>query len=122
MRREIAIPLLGGLFVGVAIEEKFDFRARLHDETRLSGPCYLALENLPRAHLDRLASVLVDEVADHQRRSFDPRDHAQRGHIGHGFEIAVTRFPVGESVTGKNIHLAVDGEQIITGQEAFFAS
>ena len=100
MRCEVPVSLLGGFFVGVAIEEKFDFRARLHDVARLSGPCYLALENLPRAHLDRLARVLVDEVTDHQRRSFNPRDHAQRGHIGHRFEIAVTRFPVGESVTG----------------------
>ena len=75
----------------------------------------LALENAARRDLDRLVVALGEQVADHQRRALEPRGDAQRREVRHAMEVAVALLPVGEGVAGDDVHLHVDGEQIVAG-------
>ena len=58
-------------------------------------------------------AVVVDDVAEHQRRAVEPGDPAQRRHVGDDPEVAVAVLPVGHLVAGDRLHLHVEREQVV---------
>ena len=60
-----------------------------------------------------LVVVMVENVAEHQRRARQPGHAAERRQVGLHDEIAVALLPVGGRVAGHRLHVDVVGEQIV---------
>ena len=61
----------------------------------------------------RVVRVMVEHVAQHQRRCRQPRNPPERREIGLHDEIAIALFPVGGRVSRHRLHVDVVGEQIV---------
>ncbi len=57
--------------------------------------------------------MVVDDVAEDQRRARQPRDAPQRRQVGLHDEVAVALVPVGGLVAGHRLHVDVVGEQVV---------
>ena len=57
--------------------------------------------------------VVVEHVADHQRRLFQPRNAPQRREVRLHDEVAIALRPVRRLVAGHWLHIDVGGQQII---------
>ncbi|MNN15237.1 hypothetical protein D3C81_1283380 [compost metagenome] len=59
------------------------------------------------------AVVMVEHVAQHQRRAFKPGHSAQGAHVRLENEVAIAFTPTGSGVTGHRFHVDVVGQQVI---------
>ena len=69
-------------------------------------------QHLARRGDDRRA-VVVDDVAEDERRAVEPRDPAQGRHVRRDPEVAVALLPVRHLVAGHRLHLHVEREQVV---------
>ena len=56
---------------------------------------------------------MVEDVAQHERGSRQPRSAPQRGEVRLHDEIAIALFPIGHGVARHRLHIDVVGEQIV---------
>ena len=91
-RRQVAVVL--GVRLGVALLQQVELElgADHRLEPRRPRPRDLRREHLPRRGDDRRA-VLPGHVAEHERRSRQPRDPPQRVEVGLQVEVAVAALP-----------------------------
>ena len=61
---------------------------------------------------------MPDDVAEHERRRFEPGNPAQRGQIGLQPEVAVALLPARDPVPGHGIHLHVERQQVVAALDA----
>ena len=57
--------------------------------------------------------VVPEHVAEHHRRSLEPRDPPHRGRVGDDVEVAVALLPARDGVPVHRVHLHVEGEQVV---------
>jgi hypothetical protein len=57
--------------------------------------------------------VVVQQVAQHQHSAFQPRQAAQRRHIGFHHIIAITGLPRGRFIALHGVHFDIRGDQVI---------
>ena len=62
-------------------------------------------------------SVFPRDVAEDERRAFEPRDAPERRKVGKEVEVAVPALPARHRVAGLWIHVHVEGEQIVAAFE-----
>jgi len=72
---------------------------------------------LARGRLHRL-SLLGDQVAEDQRRLFEPGDPPEGAEIGEAAEILVAGVPARQAKTWQRLHVHIDGEQIRAGVDS----
>ena len=118
-RLHVAVELQPGVAVVVAEEEHLDFRPAEDLEPVRFRALDLALQDLPRRHLDRLFAVLLHGVAQYERRAVEPRNEAKRRPVGNHREILKSSFPVGERESRLRLHVHVDREQVVGSVQAF---
>ncbi len=109
--REEAVLLRVCVLVALTEDVELELGAEHRLEAELPRTLDLALEHLP-GRGRRRGSVVVLEVAEDERRAVEPREPAQRRHVGACTQVAVAGVPVGEGVPGHRIHLHVEGEQV----------
>ncbi|MNI21322.1 hypothetical protein D3C73_748400 [compost metagenome] len=66
--------------------------------------------------------VMVEHIAQHQRRALEPGYLAQGAHVGLEHEVAVTFAPAGSGVTRHRLHVDVVGQQVIAAVGFFMAA
>ncbi len=66
--------------------------------------------------------VVIEHVAQHQGRAFQPGHAPQGGHVRLEHEIAVALAPTGRGVTGHRLHVDVVGQQVIAAVGFFVAA
>ena len=115
-RRQVAVVLRVRLLVGLLQEVELELGAEHRLEARRSRPLDLRLQHLPRRGADRRA-VLPGDVAEHERRPFEPRHPPQRPEVGPQVEVAVAPLPARHRVPGLRVHLHVEREQVVAALE-----
>ena len=73
---------------------------------------HLALEHGAR-RMRHVVLVVVEHVAQHQRRAFEPGHLAQRGEVRLEDEIAVALVPARRRVARHRLHVDVVGQQVV---------
>ncbi len=111
-RREARVAVRVRLGVGLLEEIELELGAHHRRQAELRGPLHLRPQHLTRRGLDGRAVVPAD-VAEHERRGVEPRDPAQRGHVGRDREVAVALFPARDLVPGDRVHLHLEREQVV---------
>src|SRR6202030_554830 len=96
VRREVGVVLRGRFFERLPKDEELELARKVEGEAGRRGALDLALQDTAGRHLDRRARLLVDEVAQDQRRLFEPRDIADRREVGLRGHVAVSLVPAGE--------------------------
>ncbi|MNR03094.1 hypothetical protein D3C85_1189750 [compost metagenome] len=66
--------------------------------------------------------VMIEHVAEHQRRAFQPGHAPQRGHVGLEHKIAIAFAPAGRGVTWHRFHIDVVGQQVVAAVGFFMAA
>ena len=61
---------------------------------------------------------MPEDVAEDERRAFQPRNRPQRVQVGLQEEIAVAALPVGDRIPGDGVHLHVEREQVVAALDA----
>ena len=97
-RRQVAVVLRARLLVGVLEQEELELGAEHRRVPELRRALDLALQHLSRRGSDR-RPVGPFDVAEHERRPFEPRDAPQRGHVRPRREVAVAALPARHLVT-----------------------
>ena len=113
-RREGVVPPGSRRVEGLPVEVELELGPGLDGETPPGRPLELAAQHPPGGLLDR-RSVLAVAVAEHQRRSRQPRDQPPRGEVGHELHVSVAALPGREAKAGQRLHLHVDREEIDAG-------
>ena len=116
--RQVGVALRLRLLVRVAEQEELQLRAALHRVAERLGTRELVAQDLARRHGDRLAGVLVEQVAHHERGPLEPRHVAQRREVGTADEVAVALVPARELEVGEDGHVDVDREQVAARLDA----
>ena len=109
----VLVALPRRLLERVLEEVELEFRAALHRVPGGPGPLHLTLEDLAGRHLHRFAGLLVEHVAQDERRLLKPRDGAHGGQVRLHGQVAVAGLPVGVRVPGERLHLHVHGQQVV---------
>src|SRR6266516_1990338 len=91
-RGQPAVAAGARVFVAVAEDDELKLGASERGPATPREPFCLLLENLARRGRHG-AAVMPGEVGEHQRRRRVPGHPAQRGSIGHEYEVAVAAFP-----------------------------
>ena len=81
----------------LAEEVELELAAHHRREAERARPLELGLEHLARRGRDRRAVVPL-HVAEHERRRLEPRDPAERRHVGPDVEVAVALLPARDRV------------------------
>jgi hypothetical protein len=110
-RLEIRIPLLLGDLVRVLEEDELELGGDQHAVAGGGGALHLTLQDAARRLLDRMA-VVIDQVAEDERRLLEPRDAPERADVAHRVEVLVAGLPARQPVAGQRVHVDVDGEQV----------
>ena len=61
---------------------------------------------------------MPEDVAEDERRPFQPRNPPQRVQVGLEEEVAVAPLPVGDRIPGDGVHLHVEREQVVAALDA----
>ena len=110
--RLVVVALVDGL-VALVEQVELQFRGEHAGVAALAQAFDLFLEDCPRAVGQVLAVVMVEHVAQHQGRAFQPRHAAQGAHVGLEHKVAVAFAPAGGRVPGHRLHVDVVGQQVI---------
>ena len=112
-RRQPAIAARARLLIGLAeqVELKLGRGHRLRAQRR--QPRDLALEDGARRVGDLGLAVVVERVAQTQRRARQPRDAAQRREVRAHRVVAIARRPARRRVSRHRAHLQIGGQQIV---------
>ena len=78
----------------------------------LLQPRDLSLEHCAR-RMRHVVLMVIEHVGQHQRGAVEPRQAAQRRHVGFHDEVAVAFLPARRRVAGHRLHVDVVCEQII---------
>jgi hypothetical protein len=105
------------LGVGLPEEVELELRAEHRHVAEPRGAFDLALEHLPWRGVDR-AAVVPEDVAEDERRPFEPGGQSQRPEIWLEEEVAVALRPVGDVVAGDGLHLHVEREEVVATLDA----
>src|SRR5687768_2019028 len=100
------------LLVRLLEQEELELRAEHRVEPELGGPLELSLQDLARRGGDR-GAVVPRDVAEYERRPFQPGNPAQRAEIGNEPEVAVAPLPARDLVPRDRIHLHLEREQVV---------
>ncbi len=112
-RRHAAVA--GGMQLGIAVGEEEEFELGGHHRlvAHLAQPGDLPLQHRARRMRHVGMGVMVEHVAEHQRRAVEPRRPPQRREVGLHHVVAVARGPARRLVARHRLHLDVGGEQIV---------
>jgi hypothetical protein len=111
-RSQSPVVLLVRLGVALFIDIELELGREQRRVAQLLRPLVLRDQDLAWRCDDRRA-VVIRNVTQHERRAIEPGHAAQRRHVGHDREIAVTLLPVGHLVAGHGIHVHVEREQVV---------
>ena len=113
----IAVSALGQVVERILEEVELELRAGLDLIPLCGGLGDLILEDLARSDGDRLARLLVGDVAEHHRGLVDPRAPPEGREVRDHPEVPVAGLPAGVLVARERLHLHVDRQQVQTGVE-----
>ena len=99
--------------VRLAEEHELELRSALDRVSRRLGALDLPPQDLAGSDFDRLPRSRVEDVAQHQRRLFEPRHEPQRRQVGTARDVAVSVLPVREVVPQHGGHVDIHREQVI---------
>ena len=119
---EIAVALLVRRLVGVVEQEELELRGHVGLHLHLLEALQLLLQDGARAVRHVLVAVVVEHVAQHQRRAREPRRAAQRLHVGLQHEVAIALLPARRLVARHRFHLDVDAEEIVAAMRLLMAA
>ena len=60
-----------------------------------------------------IVRVMVEHVAQHERRAWQPRRPAHRGQVRLQHEVAIALFPARRLVAGNRLHIDIVGKKIV---------
>ncbi|MCY1527420.1 hypothetical protein D9M68_624880 [compost metagenome] len=115
MRRGLrmdVVALVDGL-VALVEEVELQFRGEHAHIATLGEPRHLLAENGTRAVGQILAVVMIQHIAEHQRRAVQPGHPAQGAQVGLEHEVAVSLAPARRGVARHRLHVDVVGQQVI---------
>ena len=116
-RPRIAVRTLGQIVERILEQIELELRPGL-DLIPLGGrPGDLILQDLAGGDGDRLARLLIGDIAEHHRGLVDPRAPPERREVRDHPEVAVAGLPAGVAIAGERLHLHVDRQQVQTGVE-----
>ncbi|MNF73957.1 hypothetical protein D3C84_559770 [compost metagenome] len=119
--RFVIVALVDHL-VALIEQIELEFRGKHAGIAALAQALDLLFQNRPRAVGQVLAMVMIEHVAQHQRRALKPGHAPQGGHVGLEHEIAVALAPAGRGVTRHRFHVDVVGQQVIAAVGFFMAA
>ncbi|MNL64008.1 hypothetical protein D3C87_1881840 [compost metagenome] len=65
---------------------------------------------------------MIEHIAEHQCRAFEPRHPAQGGHVRLEHKVAIAFAPAGGGITRHRFHVDVIGQQVIAAVGFFMAA
>ncbi|MNK80249.1 hypothetical protein D3C87_999520 [compost metagenome] len=101
---------------------EFQFRGEHAGVAALTQALDLSFQDRPGAVRQVLPMVMVEHIAQHQRRAFQPWHLAQGAHVGLEYKIAVAFAPTGRGVTWHRLHVDVVGQQVIAAVGFFMTA
>src|SRR6266508_2915039 len=113
-RGQVRVAFRPGRLEALPEAVQLELRGGLDDVALTGGALDLPAQDPPRRLLDRLP-VLRVHVAEHECGLREPRDQAERGHVGDHLHVPVAALPGRQLEPGQRFHLHVDGEEIDAG-------
>ncbi|MCY1302811.1 hypothetical protein D9M70_524920 [compost metagenome] len=110
---QVAIAGLAGIVVGLVEQEEFELARHVGLEPHLLEPRHLLLQDRARRVRHFLVGVMVEHVAKHERRAFEPGNAAKCRKVRLHRIVAVALLPARRLVAGNGLHLHVGRKQIV---------
>ena len=111
--REAAVAGRLQLLVGLAEQEELELGGHHGAIAQRREPRDLALEHRARRMRHLGMGVMIDHVAEHQRRAGQPGREPQRREVRRHRVVAVAGGPARRLVARHRLHLEVGGEQVV---------
>ncbi len=99
--------------IGFAEQVEFQFGSEICEVATLLQPLHLPPQDSTRRMRQIGVVVMVEHVAQNQRRLLQPRHMAQRGKVRLHDEVAIALRPACCLVAGHRLHIDVVGQQIV---------
>src|SRR5438093_9463201 len=110
---EVVEALALGGSVGVAQHEELELRGGHDAHARGGRALDLPLEDGARRHGHERVALLLDDVAEDDRRVLEPGRAAERREVRHAAYVTVALLPRGEAIAGDGVHLHAAGEEVV---------
>lgn len=110
---QIAVSGEPRIVVGLIEEEEFEFACHEGFEAHGFEARYLRLQDGARRMRHLRMCVMVQHVAENQRRAVEPRNAPKRRKVRLHGVVAVTLVPARRLVTGHRLHFHICREQVI---------
>ena len=119
---EIAKAFGFGRFVGLVEQIEFELGSEIGRHAKRVEPRDLLAQHRARGMRECLMAVMIEDVAENERRCRQPRNAPERRQVGLHDEIAVALFPIGDGVARHRLHIDVVGEQIVAAVGLFIGA
>jgi hypothetical protein len=111
---EAFVGLGARLIIGLVEHVELELGRHVDPEAQLTGAGDLAFEDRTRA-VRHVFAMVVDHVAEHQRRAREPGDPPQRRQIGPDREVAVAQIPGRRRVARHRLHVHIQRQEVVAG-------
>ena len=118
-RGRIGVARVEELRIAFLEQEEFQLGRHHHVKAHVLGALELRFQHLARRMGDRLVAVMIEQIADHQRRARNPRDQPQRLHVGLHHVIAVAALPARRVIARHGDHFHVGRQQVVAAMGLF---